>query len=149
MDYREFLEHSYKKTLDVFGDGELPRLGYLAEHIFDFTTYDGGMSDLFGMRAVEVCKAITEKATFQYIEDKEQYTWFLIMCNTPFFSDRIDWGTSIRGAWWAAEPGKLLELSSCGLWIGDEQITDPLKFSDREWHEFMRALIDFATNQKD
>lgn len=89
-DYKHLLEHSYKKTQEVMG-ADCDRLVYLAEHIFDFTTYDDEMSELFAERAIEVCEAITESKTFDYIERREDHMWYLIMCNMPFFYDKLDW----------------------------------------------------------
>jgi hypothetical protein len=60
------------------------------------------------------------------------------MCNMPFFADRLEWGTSIRGAWWSSK-----SLASCGLWDGDKQLLE-LNFAPGEWDEFARALVEFA-----
>ena len=148
MDYRELLEHSYAVTKDVFS--ECPpgsRLDYLGDHIFNFTTYDGEMSELFARKAVEVCAAINNKLTFDYIKEPNDYRWFLLMCNIPFFAERLEWGTSIRGAWWGAPLGKKIEFDSCGLWIGDEQLDKPMQFSREEWEQFIAAVIDFASDE--
>lgn len=112
---------------------------YLSNEIFQFTTYDSEMAELFATKAIEVCKAINARKTFEYIEDKENYKWYLLMCNTPFFFDRIEWGTSIRGAWWNAST-----FSSCGLFDGDEQIIDEIKLSAEEWASFVNAIVEFA-----
>lgn len=75
-------------------------LEFFATEILDIITYDDAMDTLFVTKTLEVYKAITYRTTFAYVEHAENYLWFLIMCNTPFFADRITWGTSIRGAWW-------------------------------------------------
>ena len=143
MDYKELLEHSHKVAAETFECAPESRLEYLGDHIFDFTTYDGEMSVLFARKAVEVCAAINDGKTFDFIKDADNYTWFLVMCNMPFFAERLEWGTSIRGAWWAGRPGKL-EFYSYGLWMGDEQLTDTLQFSADEWKRFIAAVIEFA-----
>ncbi len=144
MDYKELLEHSYKVAAETFECAPESRLEYLGDHIFDFTTYDGEMSVLFARKAVEVCAAINNKLTFDYIEEPEDYRWFLLMCNMPFFYPRLEWGTSIRGAWWGAMPGKQIEFQSCGLWIGDEQLHQTINFSREEWEGFIAAVVEFA-----
>ena len=111
----------------------------------DFTTYESAAAELFAKKAVEVSDAITNGKTFDYIENEEGRIWYLLMCNMPFFADRIDWGTSIRGAWW--NHGGTV-LSSCGLYVGDEQLLDA-KLSGDEWREFMRAVVAFAGNSDD
>lgn len=139
-EYREMLEHSYKESQR--GDSSpLSRLHYLSDYIFDFTTYDSAMSELFASKALEVCKAISDKATFDYIKDADGYRWYLLMVNMPFFAGRLEWGTSIRGAWWIPEDHYTLE--SCGIWRGDEQCTS-LTFTADEWESFIAAMIDFA-----
>lgn len=143
MNYLELLTHSYEvhKTLD-----ECPpdsRLEYLGAHIFDFTTYDGEMDALFARKAVEVCDAITNRTTFEYIKDSENYRWYLLMCNMPFFAGRLNWGSSIRGAWWDHE----ITFQTCALWNGDEQLRDEMKFTAEEWARFVTAICAFANNQ--
>lgn len=142
MNYLELLKHSYEvmKTLD--GCPPESPLEYLGDHIFDFTTYDGEMSALFARKAVEVEDAITAGTTFDYIKDAENYRWYLLMCNTRFFAGRLEWGGSIRGAWWDHE----IRFQSCGLWLGDDQLADEMKFTQDEWKSFMRAVSDFANN---
>lgn len=144
MNYAAILEHSL--VIDAVSEGGAnSRLEFLANHIFQFTTYDSAISELFAGKAVEVCRAITEQKTFEYIKDsQENYQWFLIMCNLPFFADRISWGASIRGAWWDVYPEKFFELDTCGLWVGDEQMTDTIQFSDEQWNQFIKAVIQFA-----
>lgn len=147
MDYLNLLEHSYEIERSGIGSNLETRLEFLSESIFDFTTYDREKSEFFGRKAVEVCAAINDGKTFDYINDAENYTWFLVMCNMPFFAERLDWGTSIRGGWWGAGPGNEIELCSCGLWLGEEQLTDALKFSVDEWKRFISAIIEFVRGE--
>ncbi len=140
MDYLKLLKHSYAMAaLD-----ECPpetRMEFLGEHVFNFTTYDGEMSELFAGKAIEVCEAINNGVTFDYIKDPENYRWFLLMCNMPFFAERLEWGTSIRGAWWY--PTK---LESCGLYEGGCQLLY-LDFTRESWSEFVKALVVFAHSE--
>ena len=138
MDYLKLLEHSYRVAVEQDECPPDSRLEWLGDQVFGFTTYDGAMSALFAEKAIEVCDAITRRETFDYIGSKDGYKWFLLMCNMPFFADRLEWGTSIRGAWWDAS-----KLESCGLWEGDKQVLS-LEFTDGQWNEFARALVDFA-----
>jgi hypothetical protein len=141
MDYLKLLENSYKELKDIFS--ECPpenRLDYLGDYIFNFTTYDSDISILFATKAAEVCDAITRKVTFDYIKNPDNYQWYLIMCNFPFFADRIEWGTSIRGAWWDVDK---VEFETCGLWDGANQLTE-LKFTNDEWQKFIAAIVEFS-----
>lgn len=148
MDYKDLLEQSFEVEKTQQGCPPESRLEYLGDSIFNFTTYDGEMSALFARKAVEVCTAINDGTTFDYIRaDAENYRWYLLMCNMPFFAERLEWGTSIRGAWWGARPGRQIEFDSCGLWISANQQIDTLKFSTEEWKRFIAAVTEFAQGE--
>lgn len=135
MNYKDLLEKIFIRE----NEKDLTRLEYLSQNIFDFTTYDGEMDKIFAAKAVEVCNAITESTTFEYIKDQENYRWYLMMCNTVFFADRLDWGTSIRGAWWDYH----IKLESCGLWEDGKQLRE-INFTQTKWKEFIKAVIEFS-----
>lgn len=139
-DYKQLLEHSYAQECISASSRPASRLEYLADHIFNFTTYEQEMSEMFAARALLVCDAITRGKTFEYIAEDEDRMWFLLMCNMPFFKDRLDWGGSIRGAWWDHEDQ---ELFTVGLWVGEEQPTT-WKFTEEEWEQFVQALVVFG-----
>ena len=88
--------------------------------------------------------ALLNRETFAYILDERAYMWFIIMCNMDFFSERIEWGTSIRGAWWDIYGKKEFEIKSCGLYEGEEQILEPLKFNKDQWGLFIKAMQEFV-----
>lgn len=144
--YKELLEYSYDICVKTYECPPISRLDYLGEYIFDFTTYDSDMSVLFVTKAVEVCTAINSQSTYDYIKDKNNYTWYLLMCNMPFFSSRLDWGLSIRGAWWTNQIGQLFELKSTGLYENGEQLMI-IKFDVESWKQFINAVIEFATTE--
>lgn len=111
----------------------MSRLEYLSDYIFNFTTYDGEMAELFARRSLEVRAAISNSTTFDYIKDADQYRWYLVMCNMPFFADKLEWGTSIRGAWWGEPPHRKIEFSSCGLFLDGEQLHETMEFTRDQW----------------
>lgn len=141
------LEREGEVTPDDFHKhGRTSRLEYLAENIFNFATYETKYAELFAKKALEVCLAISAGSTFEYIKDAEGRLWYLLMVNTTFFVDKLDWGSSIRGAWWA-EPvykNKKIEFSSCGLFLDGRQIDETLEFTADEWCEFIDAVIEFG-----
>lgn len=136
--YRELLEHSFRMERER--DDEISRLTFLSDQVFDFTTYDDEVSDLLAGKALEMCACISENDTFGYASDAGNYRWFIIMVNMPFFARRLDWGTSIRGAFWTY---KEQTLESCGIWHGDKQ-AHSMKFTREEWLCFITALIAFS-----
>jgi hypothetical protein len=141
-DYLALLVHSYAQS-QVYHGGCPPesRLEFLADNLFDFTTYDGEISVLLAHTAVRVCEAITMRVTGDFIEDQGQYIEYLTMCNMPFFASKLEWGTSIRGAWWESYNG--IEIDSCGLYIEDKQLLN-LKLYKEEWDKFILAVVEFA-----
>lgn len=139
MDYLKLLEHSF----EMVKDEDCSRLKYLADDIFNFTTYDDEISELFATKAIEVCSAISEKKTFEYIENQENYLWYVIMLNMDFFATKTDYGTSIRGVWWSFN----IEFESCGLYVDGEQYRKKLKFKTEEWKFFISAVIEFAAKK--
>jgi len=141
LDYARMLEDGYK---ELATEDRCSRLVYLSDHIFDFTTYDSEMAELFARRALEVCAAISGRTTFDYIKDAEQYRWYLVMCNMPFFADKIIWGTSVRGAWWDTPPNDKIKFSSCGLWVDGHQFSDTLEFTQDQWTTFISAVLAFG-----
>lgn len=141
MNYLHAIEMGHKEAQE-FG-AECSRMVYLADYVLDFTTYDDGMSELFAEKMLEVCEAINEGRTHDYIKDPERYRWYLLMCNMPFLVGRIEWGTSIRGAWWDNE----IELDGSCLWQDGKQM-GKIKFTQDEWKKFIAAMLEFAKGAK-
>lgn len=142
MDYQQLLTDSYLASETVASE-PVSRLEFLANAVFEFTTYDREMSETLARKALEVCGALNRDTTQEYIADVPDYLWYIIMCNMPFFAHRIDWGTSIRGAWWDTGNSGF-ELQSCGLWMDVKQLCDAIKFTRDEWILFIDAITEFA-----
>ena len=138
-DFNGLIERSYKFSCEQLE--ETSRLEWAADNVFDITTYDSGMSELFASVAIDVCQSISDNKTFDLIADNHRHTWYLMMCNLPFFADRIEWGTSIRGARWRAD---MKPLSSCGIFDEDGEQVAGIEFERGEWKPFISALIDFT-----
>jgi hypothetical protein len=140
--YRQALEEGFVATQE---DHDFTRLSYLGSFVFDFTTDDGDMDELFATKALEVCGAVSDGTTYEYIKDTDNYQWFLVMVNMPFFANRIEWGTSIRGARWAPK-GKdsHIKYTSTGLYLDGVQEYGELQFTVEQWKAFINAIIEFS-----
>ena len=136
MGYASTIRESYKEISDFLG--HITPCEYLSDYIFKFTTYDNEIAELFVTKALEVCQAISKRKTFEYIETPENYRWFVIMCNMPFFSCRIEWGTSVRGCWWVGDT----MLETTGIFIGGEQVSE-IFFKEADWGKFLDAIRKF------
>jgi hypothetical protein len=143
--YKEMLQTGYENAVtnaEECGDYDLSKLKFLADDLFYFSTYEDEIATTMARKAVEVCQAISDRKTFDYIETDEGHFWYLIMVNMPFFKDKIDWGTSIRGAWWHTCRNPHLKIDS-GAFTRELE----LSFTEESWRDFMSALIEFATEQ--
>ena len=143
MDYLALLEHSYKQTKQDRADASLGRLEFLAEDIFSITTYENIISSLMAQKILEVCKAITDRHTFEYIKSTEGNLWYLILVNLPFFQGKLSWGTSIRGAFWDLYGKNRFAIKSCGLYEGYNQVLE-ISFDKDQWPKFINDMIAFA-----
>jgi len=141
MDYLELLNHSYEMNKVYRSD--LGRLEFIADNIFDFATYENIVSSLMAKKCLEVCKAISDRTTFDYIFNAEDNQWYLIMVNMPFLQGKISWGSSIRGAFWDLLGDKEFVLESCGLYQGEDQLLK-IAFDKDQWGEFIDAMIKFT-----
>lgn len=137
MTYSRMLQEGHEAICQIDPMG---RLEYLGELIFGFSTYESGYSRYFAIKALDVCKAINEQKTFEYIESPENRLWYLLMVNMPFFVGKLEYGTSIRGAWW--KDG--IKFDSCGLWLDGQQLHETMEFTGKQWGEFVSALIEFG-----
>ena len=85
---------------------------WISNYVFGLTTYDGELDELFCRKIIEVCKVILDRKNFEYIKDKENYINYILVCQILEKHGWINWGTSIRGAWFEdldeEDNGKLL-----------------------------------------
>ena len=144
MNYLELLDRSYKSVCE-YTEG-LSKMDFLISHLFEIATYDSGQSEIIGKKLFETIDAINNRTTFDYIKDPENYTWYLMFCNFSFFKGKIEWGTSVRGAWWTQSHYKdrFIKFSTCALIEEDgEQKTD-WEFAIDEWIDFMKACVEYS-----
>lgn len=66
---------------------------------FGITTYDSAVDALFSETIVQVLEVIRDKTTFEYIKEHDKYLKYLVVVNYPMIHDILNWGGSIRGAW--------------------------------------------------
>lgn len=113
------------------------RLEYIADVLFDFTTYDGGLSQKMATNMLAVLECIFKKETFAYIEaSNENYVNYITNINMPFLQGKLEWGTSIRGAWldtYGKNKDEVLKIGISGIEIK--------RF---ELEEFIGVLIDWG-----
>lgn len=90
----------YEKDFDIAHSVfDANKYEWAASHVFEICTDDGELDEIFVKKIIEVCRAILESRTFEYIEDKDNYIAYIIVCQLLYEKGWIEWGTSIRGAW--------------------------------------------------
>jgi hypothetical protein len=73
---------------------------WAASYIFGLSTYDGKLDEHFVKIIIDVCKTIDTRNTFKMIEQSDmRYITYIIGCQLLKHKNWINWGTSIRGAW--------------------------------------------------
>jgi len=119
---------------------KISKLEFLADYIFEFTTYDGDISELFAEKMVEVLRAINDGKIYEFIKDEENYKWYIIMCNMPFLGDKLEWGTSIRGAWWSYDDPFEVTMFTSDIGVVW------LHLIRAEWKNLISAIFLFVSN---
>ena len=72
---------------------------WAASSVFKLATYDSDLDELFVKKILEVCKVILNRTNFEYIKDENNYHTYILVCQLLKDMKWINWGTSIRGAW--------------------------------------------------
>ena len=101
---KDLYKAHYEFYLHCF-DGDRSKHEWAAREIFNLTTYDDYLDNLFVETILEVCKAIYENRTFKYIENQQRYLKYILVCQLLDNFRWIEWGTSIRGAWFQESHG--------------------------------------------
>lgn len=119
---------------------EVSKYEWLSENVFDLTTYDNRLNDVFGRKVFEVCKAILGGTTFEYIQiDDAHYTTYILVCQILDMFHWIEWGTSIRGAWFEEQRDSRYILRD------PEDLENVLPFTE----ENIRILLEFIEEESD
>ena len=117
---------------------------WAARSVFDLTTYDPALDEMFVKDILEVCKVILNRENYEYIKDEKNYIKYILVCQILEKFNWLGWGTSIRTAWFNFDSDSeriLEELTWCDY---DEKYTphsiDPVLPTE----ENIKALIEFV-----
>lgn len=150
--FLDLLEHSYAHNQESYSKGDAQRynsrLDFVGGGLLEFTTYCPEICEEMTRRALPVIRRINnaDNPPSNWVDDFEQHTWHIVMCNLPFFANRINWGTSIRFPWWDLDRYSDKPVTYCvaELYIGKKQLCCNLIFTKEEWKEYMQAVLDFC-----
>jgi hypothetical protein len=140
MDYKLIFDERFKEEVETSGCPPHNKLAFIGSVVFDFTTYDGDMDEFLAIKMIEVVECILSGTTFEYQKDEANYMNYMTMVNMPFLKDKIEWGASIRGAWFD-EYGHHYEKEPRVYKIG---IVNDLIVSKIEIKDFMKQLIEWS-----
>lgn len=118
-------------------EDEYDKYEWAANYIFDLCTYDAELDEKFVKAILEICQVIIDKENFYYIYNDKNYTTYILVCQLLNNFQWIDWGTSIRGAWFENyRDGRKVILEDIGKIDGVPFSIDNLK-----------ALIEFMKEE--
>lgn len=136
VDWSKWLQQHIKESQDAgMFDSEIETLVRLC----GLLTYDDHIGYLLLGKFFTTIEHIINRTTFDYIKDEANYLDYITMVNLPRIAKHIEWGGSIRGAWF--EYGKFeffpdpLENEVDGV---NYVITD-----QQELINYWKALIEF------
>ena len=99
MKYYEVIKNDYEDERLYPNQDGLTFTEYLASSVFGFNTYESDVESTLVEWAVMASKSILARTTFELIKSNACNFAYLTILQTCFFSDKIEWGTSIRGVW--------------------------------------------------
>lgn len=133
---REYVDYS----LRTMGES---KYSWAASYIFDLTTYDAALDELFVKKIIDVCKSILNRTMFEYVHDENKYIEYILVCQILEKFNWINWGTSIRGAWFDyagyphIKPRPILELDTAIYDVKEIPFTE----------ENLKMLIEFIESE--
>lgn len=147
MNYKAILDRMYEEFRDWeeqagYEGEDLDKLSFLGDKVFDFTTYELGVSKLFGERMLAVIRCIYERRTFEFMNLSEEHkTTYLLMVNMPYLHGKLEWGTSIRGAWFEEYGHHGNDHHDMGL---DDETGETILVPKRDIRNFIRQLLEWS-----
>lgn len=129
----------YDEDIDEYFSIQEQKLIFLINDIVGLTTYDDSISLELGKDLLDVINIINQRQTFEYIKDESNYKKYII--NVNYIKTWLDWGCSIRGAWFSYYNSKIHfseSFDNIGL-DGDSIDIDEL---------FMNWFIKFLNNDE-
>lgn len=131
--YKNILENDFKNNFSDYG---ADKLHYLSNDFFDFTLYDSDADKHFAWTMLEVIRAIKNGRQGAFFkEDPSNYYAYLACVNHKFFDKKLEWGTSIRTAWFSYGDMALNE---------NNYHTHAFNFPKEDLHLVIDALLKFS-----
>lgn len=98
MTAKEIYEAHYKEYSSTFKH-EVSKYEWASRNIFDLITYDEHIDEVLVKYCLIVLDTILYRTTYEFIKSEDNYIVYIVVCQLLNEFGWIDWGTSIRGAW--------------------------------------------------
>lgn len=143
---KDLYKAHYEFHRDTFTKGE-SKYYWAIFYVFDICTYDSYLDELFMKAIIEVCKVIRDRTNFEYIKNEQDYIKYILVCQVLDNFHWIEWGTSIRGAWFDAAQGPYVKsrviLEEQEWWDSERHVIDGVEFTE----DNLFALIEFLEEE--
>jgi hypothetical protein len=137
-----YLEWQERDDSLIDNTEEEQRLMFLSDQIMGLATYDDNLDIEFGKMFLETIIVIENGTTFEYIKDHENHKKYIMSCN--FLKKCIEYGTSIRGAWFNYHDGKIYP----DYWLGNIEGSPHDDYIQID-QVFMTWFINFLQNKEE
>lgn len=95
----EWLQKIHAAMKEISSNEDLGPYEIVAS-MFGLTTYDSDMDETLVKMMMPTLISIGAGTNGAQMHDAQKYLNFCITVNMPFLQNRLDWGTSVRGAWY-------------------------------------------------
>ena len=125
-DLLNWLFEENKEAEKLRENADYSKYQFLSNLVFGLGAYDDEIEEKWGKAIFEVMCAIRDRKTFEYIDiDDTHYERYLLVCQLLNQNNWINWGSSIRGAWFedTLHDQKIM-LDMLGVSIADERFDE-------------------------
>ena len=129
----------FKEYCESMGGQKISKYEWASSEIFNLTTYDGSIDEMLVKHIIEICKVIMNRNNFEYIRNEANYITYILVCQLLDRFHWINWGTSIRGAWFETGiDAQQTPIIDTNLSV-DKHGCDKVSFT----YDNLKALIEF------
>lgn len=162
--------YSVEEWLEIFKQSEMwyvenglqeePRIPFelVCTEIMGMSNYDNYKDYYWGFAFLETISIISNTMFNEYLKDldlkilkadgslNEEFTSvYLAVCHMTPLNNNLNWGGSIRTAWFDFQEFTPINLHECGLILGDDQVF-PLIKEENDCKVFFAALLKYYDN---
>ena len=127
----------YEAQCEIYADID-SKYQWFVDKILGLTTYDYEVSELFGWKIIDVCKAILDGKITEYIKDETNNTIYILVCNLLNSKAWIKWGADFTTVSFC-EYGDADPIVNWWYWDEEGEHVHRVAFCEKN----LRSLIEF------